>query len=303
MALNLKNEVDELRSALDALVSLNIFEQAKQSENEQIKLIFETIQLKMQNVEREAEELDVAMSARDSTIRALGEKLSVLRMKHAKPFVVSANQDQKRDPTKDENPKQLKRQGSLWSSFTRSTRSQSLTRRKSLFRVGEETEWDKENTREHMKEMAEQIARLSLKPMGLTEAEMQDQIADIAATRLYGQKALNLIKSARAKGVEDKKIRAFLKKKGLPETTINRHFNQCSTEDFEVQTKSMPEVPSFPNLDATTRSGVSEVDYGSDSESTVNYTYAKGSVIFDDVPQVPCTPTHIHPAPSPRAGL
>jgi len=105
MALNLKNEVNELRSALDALVSLNVFEQAKQSENEQIKLIFETIQLKMQNVEREAEELDVAMSARDSTIRALGEKLSVLRMKHAKPFVVSAKQDQKRDPTKDENPK------------------------------------------------------------------------------------------------------------------------------------------------------------------------------------------------------
>jgi len=301
MALNLKNEVNELRSALDALVSLNIFEQAKQSENEQIKLIFETIQLKMQNVEREAEELDVAMSARDSTIRALGEKLSVLRMKHAKPFVVSANQDQKRDPTKDENPKQLKRQGSLWSSFTRSTRSQSLTRRKSLFRVGEETEWDKENTQEHMKEMAEQIARLSLKPMGLTEAEMQDQIADIAATRLYGQKALNLIKSARAKGVEDKKIRAFLKKKGLPETTINRHFNQCSTED--LQTKSMPEVPSFPSLDPSTRSGVSQVDYGSDSESIVNYTYARGSIIFDDIPQVPCTPTHIHPASSPRAGL
>jgi len=293
MALNLKNEVNELRSALDALVSLNIFEQAKQSENEQIKLIFETIQLKMQNVEREAEELDVAMSARDSTIRALGEKLSVLRMKHAKPFVVSANQDQKRDPTKDENPKQLKRQGSLWSSFTRSTRSQSLTRRKSLFRVGEETEWDKENTQEHMKEMAEQIARLSLKPMGLTEAEMQDQIADIAATRLYGQKATNLIKSARAKGVEDHKIRAFLKKKGLPETMINRHFNQCSAENIEVEKKPMPLVPNLQSHDG----------YGSDSESQVNYTYTKGSVSFDEIPQVPCTPTHIHPALSPKAGL
>merc|ERR1719378_1814972 len=104
----------------------------------------------------------------------------------------------------------------MWRSFTRSTRSQSLTRRKSLFRVGEEQDWDKENTREHMKEMAEQIARLSLKPMGLSEAEMQDQIADITATRLYGAKALNLIKSGKEKGVEEHKIRAFLKKKGLP---------------------------------------------------------------------------------------
>jgi len=289
MVLNLKNEVNELRSALDALVSLNVFEQAKQSENEQIKLIFETIQLKMQNVEREAEELDVAMSARDTTIRALGEKLSVLRMKHAKPFVVSAKQDQKRDPTKDESP--IRRQeSSIWRSFTK-PRSQSLTRRKSLFRVGEEREWDKENTQEHMKEMAEQIARLSLKPMGLSEAEMQDQIADIAATRLYGQKALNLIKSARAKGVEDYKIRAFLKKKGLPDTMINRHFNQCSTEDFELEKKPMPLVPSFQSLD------------GSDSESQVNYTYTKGSVSFDEIPQVPCTPTNIHPALSPKAGL
>jgi len=290
MSLNLKNEVSDLRSALDALVSLNIFEQVKQSENEQIKLIFETIQLKMQSIEREAEHLDVAMSARDSTIRALGEKLSVLRMKHAKPFVVSAKQDQKRDPTKEESPTR-KRGSSLWESFTK-PRSQSLTRRKSLFRVGEEKEWDKENTQEHMKEMAEQIARLSLKPMGLSEAEMQDQIADIAATRLYGEKALNLIKSAREKGVEDSKIRAFLKKKGLPETTINRHFNQCSTEDLLVT--SIAEIPSFKSLDG---------DDGSDSESQVNYTYTKGTISFEDIPHVPCTPTNILPRSSPRAGL
>jgi len=291
MSLNLKNKVNELRSALDALVSLNVFEQAKQSENEQIKLIFETIQLKMQNVEREADELDVAMSARDTTIRALGEKLSVLRMKHAKPFVVSAKQDQKRDPARDESPTR-KRESSIWRSFTRSKRSQSLTRRKSLFRVGEEQEWDNEDTREHMKEMAEQIARLSLKPMGLSEDELKEQIADITATRLYGQKALNLIRSARAKGVEDSKIKAFLKKKGLPETMINRHFNQCSTEeDDTVQKKSMPEVPSFLSLD------------GCDSESEINYTYTKQSVSFEDMPQVPCTPTLIHPAPSPKAGL
>merc|ERR1719403_59808 len=216
--------------------------------------------------------------------------LSVLRMKHAKPFVVSAKQDQKRDPTKEESPTR-KRGSSLWESFTK-PRSQSLSRRKSLFRVGEEKEWDRENTQEHMKEMAEQIARLSLKPMGLSEAEMEDKIADIAATRLYGSKSLNLIRSARAKGVEDSKIRAFLKKKGLPETMINRHFNQCSTEDDDtVQKKSMPEVPSFLSLD------------GCDSESEVNYTYTKQSVSFEDMPQVPCTPTLIHPAPSPKAGL
>merc|ERR1719192_2921562 len=120
------------------------------------------------------------MSARDSTIRALGEKLSgVLRMKHAKPFVVSAKHDQKRDPTKEDIPTRS-RESSIWASFTK-PRAQSLTRRKSLFRVGEEREWDKENTQEHMKEMAEQIARLSLKPMGLSEAKMATQVADITA--------------------------------------------------------------------------------------------------------------------------
>merc|ERR1719228_2776052 len=151
------------------------------------------------------------------------------------PFIVSARQEQKRDPTKDESSDEAENPRSRWRSvsFTK-PRAQSLSRRKSLFRVGEEKEWDRENTQEHMKEMAEQIARLSLKPMGLSEAEMEDKIADITATRLYGQKALNLIRSGRAKGVEDSKIRAFLKKKGLPETMINRHFNQCSTEDGDT---------------------------------------------------------------------
>jgi len=292
MSLNLKNEVNELRSALDALVSLNVFQQPKDSKNEQISLIFKTIQQRMQNIEREAEDLDVAMSARDSTIRALGEKLSVLRMKHAKPFIVSAKHDQKSDPTKDETVTQSQPR---WRNSFSKPRARSLSRRKSLFRVGEEKEWDRENTQEHMKEMAEQIARLSLKPMGLSEAEMRDQIADITATRLYGQKALNLITTARAKGVEDFKIRAFLKKKGLPEKTINRHFNQCSGDNIKVQSKSMPEVPSFQSLDG----------YGSDSESQVNYTFDSKSSIkaFDDIP-VACTPpTDILPASSPKAGL
>jgi len=301
MSLNLKNELSGLRCALDALVSLNVFQQAMDSQSEEIRLVFGTIEQRMRNVEHEADELDVAMSARDSTIRALGEKLSVLRMKHAKPFIVSAKQDQKRDPTKDENvtpqSQSQKSTPKSWrSSFSR-PRARTLSRWKSLFRAGEEKEWDRENTQEHMKEMAEQIARLSLQPMGLSEAEMQDQIADIAATRLYGSKAMNLIKTARAKGVEDSKIRAFLKRKGLPETTINRHFNQCSADRIEVQKKSMPEIPSFQSLD------------GSDSEcseSQVQYAFeSKNSMKFEEIPPVPCTPplTNALPASSPRAGL
>jgi len=297
MSLNLKNEVSELRTALDTLVSLKAFQEAKHSQNEQLRLIFETIQQRMKNVEHEASELDVAMSARDSTIRALGEKLSVLRMKHAKPFIVSAKQEQKRDPTKDESSDEAENPQPRWRSVSFSKpRARSLSRRKSLFRVGEEKEWDRENTQEHMKEMAEQIARLSLKPMGLSEAEMEDKIADIAATRLYGSKSLNLIRSARAKGVEDSKIRAFLKKKGLPETTINRHFNQCSETVIVEETESVTDIPTFAN-------------YASDSESQVHYTFdAKCSLqAFDDVPPNLYTPkaapTDVLPASTPKMGL
>eukprot|EP00493_Phyllostaurus_siculus_P021991 UN22321 len=79
-----------------------------------------------------------------------------------------------------------------------------------------------------MKELSDEIARLSLQPMGLSQAEVEDQIADISATRLYEAKALNLIKVARSRGLSDNRIRKFLKKKTLPDATINRCFNMVN---------------------------------------------------------------------------
>lgn len=207
MAHALMQEVKELKDSL-----AQFFKNANQEELSQRKSQIETT---LNNISREAGNLDNAMEARDATIRALGEKLSVLRMKHAEPFYV--NPLRKRSPSMG---------------------------RKSLFRVQEIREWSNTDARDHMKEMADQIARLSLQPIagGLSPEEIEEHVADIAATRLFESKALNLIKVARKRGLSDERIAQFLAKKSLPKVTIDRCFAQVESELSE-QSKAIPVPP------------------------------------------------------------
>merc|ERR1711951_97993 len=151
-------------------------------------------------------------------------KMGDIRMQNAEPFYVnrkrSPGQGRKRSPSQ---------------------------RRKSLFRKEEITEWSSNDAQDHMKELSDQIARLSLQPMGMGQAEVEDQVADISATRLYEAKALNLIKVARSRGLPDNRIRKFLEKKTLPDATINRCFNMVNESTGSEDLKALPKLLSTFN--------------------------------------------------------
>jgi len=211
-------------------------------DQKKVKQIVEQIEKRTAAINRETHNLDVAIEARDANIRALGEKLSMLRMKEAKPFVVK-NVSPKRCPS----------------------------RRKSLFRKQELGDWTKDDASEHMKELSDEIARLSLLPMGLPSKELADQVADISATRLYEGKAINLINVARKRGLSDGKITRFLQKKGLPDITIKRCFSISASKE-ENQESSMKQMPDLPRLPA------SQEDTNSDSEELEEYDFSSSPI-------------------------
>jgi len=221
MTLELKNCVAELQNSVAFF-----FNQDFSKFNLQMLQNFKKeIEATLVNVVKEADVLETSLEARDATIRALGEKLSDLRIQNTEPFYVK---DRKR------NPGQIRK------------RSPSQ-RRKSLFRKEEITEWSTNDAQDHMKELSDQIARLSLQPMGLSKAEVENQVADISATRLYEAKALNLIKVARQRGLSDDRIRKFLKQKTLPDVTINRCFNMVSDSTGSDDVKSSSKLPTTLN--------------------------------------------------------
>merc|ERR1719457_72241 len=241
MTLELKNCVAELQNSVAFF-----FNQDFSKFNLQMLQNFKKeIEATLVNVVKEADVLETSLEARDATIRALGEKLSDLRIQNTEPFYVK---DRKR------NPGQIRK------------RSPSQ-RRKSLFRKEEITEWSTNDAQDHMKELSDQIARLSLQPMGLSKAEAENQVADISATRLYEAKALNLIKVARSRGLSDNRIRKFLKKKTLPDATINRCFNMVNESTGSEDLKALPKLPSSFN----------PIDGESDTEEGCFYDYMANS--------------------------
>jgi len=192
----LSGSIKELKASLDILKDVlecgSTKDQRKYSLN-----VFEHITQHISQIELEAQKLKLAVEVRDETITHLGEKLSNLRMQKSEPFYVKCHK-----------------------------RSPSATRRKSLFRHVDKEEWTKNDADSHMKELSDQIARLSLLPMGLSPEELEKQVADVSATRLYEAKALNLIKVGKKRGLSDEKIKTFLQKKGLPDVMIARCFHQ-----------------------------------------------------------------------------
>lgn len=220
MAHSLKTEVEELSQFVSQLFDLDTFKNATGDEKALIKRILNGIEKKTMSVKREADNLDVAMEARDANIRALGEKLSMFRMKNAEPFYVQPQ------------------------------------RRPSLFQADNAMDWNSVDTASHMKELSDQIARLSLQPAGLSNDEIEEHVADISATRLHETKALNLIMIAKERRLSEGTIRKFLKKKGLPDSTINRCFNQIASGEV----KEMPLPPKLMS------------NYESDSEDQYHFT-------------------------------
>merc|ERR550519_2451189 len=231
-------------------MNLDFIQNALGKDQEQLKRILEQIEKRTAGINRESHNLDVAIEARDANIRALGEKLSMLRMKEAKPFVVK-NVSPKRCPS----------------------------RRKSLFRKRELSDWTKDDATEHMKELSDEIARLSLLPMGLSSKDLEDQVADISATRLYEGKAINLIKVARQRGLSDGKINRFLQKKGLPDITIKRCFSiAASKEENQASMKQMPELPKLPNQREDTNSDSEELEEYDFSSSPIRISSGKAGL-------------------------
>lgn len=263
MALNLKKEVETLQSTIAELCALDFIKNATGTDQEQVARITDNIVKTISDINREANSLDVAMEARDANIRALGEKLSVLRMKHAKPFIVNSAFQEVNLPDGE---------------FRK--RSPSELRRKSLFWREDTHDWNKDDTDSHMRELSEQIARLSLIPMGLSRKDLEEQVADVSATRLYEGKAINLIKVAKARGLADDRIRRFLTKKGLPEITINRCFNMTVGSPTVVK-KQMPQLPKLAN----------DQEQESDTEDMEEYD-------FSSVPRI----STVGPSPDSKIG-
>merc|ERR1719361_2452655 len=192
----LSDELNDLKSSIEDL--RDILSSPKETQRECSLTVFKHITQNISKIEAEAQNLRLALEVRDENILALGEKLSNLRAERSEPFYVSC--EKKRSPR--------------------------ASRRKSLYRDADHKEWTKQAADSHMKELSDQIARLSLLPMGLAPEDLEEQIADISATRLFEAKALNLITVGRKRGLSDDKIKNFLKKKGLPDVTIQRCFEQ-----------------------------------------------------------------------------
>jgi len=235
--------IDGLTGGIKELkVSLNVLKDVLEcdSTKDQRKgslIVFEHITQHILQIEKEAQNLKLAIEVRDETITHLGEKLSNLRMQKSEPFYVKC---QKRSPSVTRSKslfRQADKEESTKTDDDSPKRSPSISRRKSLFRHADKEEWTKNDADSHMKELSDQIARLSLLPMGLSPEDLEEQIADVSATRLYEAKALNLIKVGKQRGLSDKKVKAFLQKKGLPDVTIARCFDQAEKQ-FPKSTRS-----------------------------------------------------------------
>jgi len=216
----LSGGIKELKASLDVLKDVLECGSTKHQRKYSLN-VFEHITQHISQMEKEAQKLKVALEVRDETITHLGEKLSNLRMQKSEPFYVK-----------------------------RQKRSPSINRRKSLFRHADNEEWTKNDADSHMKKLSDQIARLSLLPMGLSPEDLEKQVADVSATRLYEAQAFNLIKVGKKRGLSDEKIKTFLQKKGLPDVMIARCFDQ-NEKRFPNPTRSSVSTESDSEEDSS----------------------------------------------------
>lgn len=201
MAQTLIDQIAELNSYVHQLKNLGCVKALKGVDESKMKSVLNLVTSQISLISNEATILDTAIEARDANIRALGEKLSDLRMEHAEPFFV-----------KMEKPQEL-------------------------FRSDESEKWSRKRRETHTKELYREMARLSLAPMGLTGADLEKQVHELSATMQYEKKALDLIRKSKMKGVDEKKIREFLLKKNLPGTMIDSCLEKVRTEEenFDIE--------------------------------------------------------------------
>lgn len=215
-----------------------------------LKLIQSQIVILQEAVEVKNSSQKEAVEVRDLNIRALGEKLSALRMKETmnKPFFVLSADDQKRQPE----------------AMVRSCDVKTLSpdRRMKL-----------------QNEMFREMARLSLAPMGLASKDLKEQTEQLAASlklsHMHGaenmasieKKTMELISTSIQKNVSPERTRDFLLKKNVPEEIVDRCFRRFQRE---AGGSMSPDSLSFDcrsslrsNLQrcASDRSDISDYDY------------------------------------------
>lgn len=194
MAQTLIDQIAELNNYVHQLQNLGCVKALKGVDESKMKNILNLVTSQISLISQEASTLDTAIEARDANIRALGEKLSDLRLERAEPFFVKIKKPQE------------------------------------LYRSGESEEWTRKRRETHTKELYREMARLSLAPMGLTGTDLEKQVYELSATMQYEQKALDLIRKSKSKGVDENKIRDFLIKKDLPGTLIDCCLEKVRTE-------------------------------------------------------------------------
>lgn len=214
MANQLKDQIKDLSSYIDQMQKLKCVKNAKGQEGKKLKTLLALITSQVELTNKEADMLDTAISARDLTIRSLGEKLAEIRSKQAKPFFVVGGDHDEREER--EGPQ--------------------------IFKKGNMQKWDKKTRMSLQNEMLREMARLVTDPMGLEGNAREEMEEEIAANMKFQhlqrgndieeitKKTMVLIQAGEARKVPREKTRGFLLRKEVSQEIIDQCFARFDAE-------------------------------------------------------------------------